>query len=115
MVDDNSILEAIKKQLGFTPEYTAFDQDIILLINAAFSTLGQIGYGPDQTFSIKDKEQKWSEFTTDNMLPSAQSYIWVSVKLAFDPPDRSYVLDALKELKRELEIRLNIQGEGYRT
>ena len=115
MVDDKSILDAIKKQLGFTPDYSAFDQDIILLINAAFSTLSQIGYGPDRAFAITDKDQKWSEFTTDDMLPTAQTYVWVSVKLAFDPPDRSYVLDALKELKRELEIRLNIQGEGYRT
>ena len=114
MIDESSILDTIKKQLLLVNQ-DAFDEDVILLINAAFATLNQLGYGPDKTFAITSKDEKWIDFTTDDMLATAQSYIYISVRMVFDPPDRSNILEALKELKKEQESRLNIQGEGYRT
>ena len=39
----DSILDTIKKLLGIQPEYTSFDEDIIVGINSAFAALNQIG------------------------------------------------------------------------
>lgn len=46
----DSILLTIKKMLGLTEEYTAFDPDIIVLINSAFMTLEQLGVGSQKHF-----------------------------------------------------------------
>ena len=61
-----SILTSIKKLLGITEEYEHFDQDIIMHINSVFMILTQIGVGPEDGFTISDKETKWNEFTNDD-------------------------------------------------
>lgn len=111
----DSILDTIKKMLGDDPSYDAFDTDIIIGINSAFMYLYQLGVGPSTPFSIKDKESKWSDFIgQDNKNYEAiKSYIYFRVKLGFDPPTSSFVLDSMKEQIRELEWRLNMQSEQF--
>lgn len=102
-----SILTDVKKQLGGIDEmYTAFDDDIIPLINSEFSQLNQLGVGPTSGFSIDSKEQTWDQFFTDPRLNFIPEYVALGVKLIFDPPQSSYVMGHLKERRSELEWRL---------
>lgn len=111
-----SILEDIKKQIGFDPSYTVFDPDLILLINSEFATLYQAGVGPaDKAFRITGPSETWDEFfegKTD--LESVKDYIFLQVKIIFDPPANSFVLDAYKAKAEELLWRLNVADDpGY--
>ena len=103
-----SILTSIKKLLGIQEEYTNFDNDIIMHINSTFSTLTQLGVGPSNGFSIKDKSSTWDEFISDTRLECVKSYIYLKVKLLFDPPSTSAVMDSINRQINEYEWRINV-------
>lgn len=105
----DSILTSIKKMLGITEEYEHFDQDIIMHINTVFMILNQLGVGPSEGFSINDKNAIWSDFVSDmNKIEAVKSYMYLKVKLLFDPPLSSSVVESIKNQINELEWRLNI-------
>jgi hypothetical protein len=107
-----SILSSTKKSLNLAEDYTAFDDDIIMHINSAFSTLWQLGVGPVGGFMIEDKEPTWDAFLgSDPRLNHVKSYVFLRVKLLFDPPQSGYATSAIKEQIKELEWRLNVQRE----
>lgn len=112
--DKDSILISIKKLLGISREYKNFDTDIIMHINTVFMTLNQIGVGPDEGFMIEDEKDEWSDYIDESQynFNSVKSYIHLRVKLLFDPPTNSTVMEALKESIKELEWRLNIEAES---
>lgn len=102
-----SILTSIKKLLGIEESYEIFDSDIILYINSAFSTLTQLGVGPKEGFSIKDKTTTWSEYlNNDPRLDLIKNYVFLKVKLIFDPPTSSSVQSAYERMIQELEWRI---------
>jgi len=108
-----SILTSVKKVLGLDDDYTAFDPDIIMFINSAFSTLNQLGLGPDTGFSITDKDTTWDAFIgTDDRLNSVKIYVYLKVRSMFDPPQTQYLVEAMKQQIQELEWRLNVVREG---
>lgn len=110
---DDSILTSTKKILGLAEDYTAFDADIITHINAAFSTLTQLGIGPDEGFLIEDADTDWDEFIgTDKLYNSVKSYVFLKTKQLFDPATTSYVLASMEKQIAELEWRLNVTREG---
>ena len=105
----DSILTSIKKLLGITEEYESFDQDIIMHINSAFMILNQLGVGPKSGFSINDKSSTWDEFIPESSnLEAVKTYVHLKVKLMFDPPLSSTVIEAIKSQINELEWRLNV-------
>ena len=109
---DESILTSIKKLLGISEDYDYFDQDIIMHINAAFMVLTQLGIGPSEGFLITDDTDTWSDFIDDlTNLGSIQSYVYMKVKLMFDPPQNSFTVDSMQKLVNELEWRLNIAAD----
>lgn len=111
---ETSILNSIKKVLGIAADYTAFDEDIIMHINTAFSTLAQLGVGPVGGFMIQDETAVWSDFlglVVDEQFNSVKSYIFLRVRLLFDPPTTSYLINAYQDQIRELEWRLNVHRE----
>ena len=98
--------------LGIDEEYDCFDTDIILHINSVFMILTQMGVGPSEGFTISDKTTTCDEFLQDTKkLESVRSYVYLKVKLLFDPPLSSAVMDATNRLISELEWRLNVAGE----
>ena len=102
-----SILNDIKKLLGITEDYHAFDTDIIVHINTTFSILNDMGIGPEKPFSIVNSENKWSEFINDDeTLLKVKTYIYLKVRLLFDPPQSSSVLEAYNNQIKELEWRM---------
>lgn len=105
----DSILTSIKKLLGITEEYDHFDQDLIMHINSVFGILTQLGVGPVGGFHIKDKESTWTEFVSEgSKLEAIKSYIYLKVKLLFDPPLSSAVMESTNRLISELEWRINV-------
>ena len=102
-----SVLTSIKKLLGIEESYEIFDPDIILYINSAFSTLTQLGVGPKEGFSIKDKTTTWSEYlNNDPRLDLIKNYVFLKVKLIFDPPTSNSVQSAYERMIQELEWRI---------
>lgn len=112
----DSILDTIKKMLGVDSSYDVFDIDIITHINSVFMNLFQIGVGPTTPFSITDNKAKWSDFIGEDntKYEAVKSYIYFKVKLAFDPPTSSFVLESIKQQIAELEWRLNMQSEEFK-
>lgn len=105
----DSILTSVKKMLGITEEYTHFDMDLIMHINSVFAILNQLGVGPSEGFAISDDTSTWSEFTSNKLeLEQVKSYMYVKVKLIFDPPSSSAVIDSMNRLVNEFEWRLNV-------
>ena len=110
---EQSILTSTKKLLGIEADYTAFDLDIILHINSVFSTLHQIGVGPSDGFMIEDATTNWSSFTSGNAtINSVKSYLYLRVRILFDPPATSFAIEAMRSQVRELEWRLNVAVES---
>lgn len=104
-----SILTSTKKLLGITEEYEHFDKDIIMHINTVFLTLNQIGVGPEEGFLIEDDSAEWSDFIEDSaQLQAVKSYMYLRVKLLFDPPLSSAVIESSNRMIAELEWRLRL-------
>lgn len=111
-----SILTDIKKMLGITETYTAYDQDIIVAINSCFSTLHQLGVGPEKAFKIEDKTSVWDDFIGDHeAIESVKSYIFIKTKLIFDPPLNGAVMESYKEMVKEYEWRLSTADDLVRN
>ena len=115
-----SILTSVKKLLGIAEEYTAFDLDIIMSINSVFAILEQLGVGPDGGFSIIDSSTTWNDYFGASedieQNEAVKNYIALKVKLMFDPPTSSTVMQATTNLTSELEWRLNVacdKTHGY--
>lgn len=107
-----SILTSTKKNLGLDASYTVFDEDILTHINSAFATLNQLGIGPEDGYAIEDASATWDAFFGENLkYSSIKTYVYLSVKLLFDPPSTSYYVTAIEKQKQELEWRLNVVRE----
>ena len=98
--------------LGMTEDYDAFDTDILVGINSVILSLHQLGIGPEEGFTVTSKEEKWSDLlgTDDILLQAAQQYIFLKVRLIFDPPSASAHIEAMKNAISELEWRLTLQA-----
>jgi hypothetical protein len=109
---ETSILISTKKILGLDADYTVFDLDVITHINTAFSTLTQLGVGPADGFMIEDDSAVWTDFIADDLqYNSVKSYVFLRVRQLFDPPQTSYLIDAVDRQIKELEWRLNVHRE----
>lgn len=108
-----SILTSIKKLLGIQSDYKQFDTDLVLHINSVFMILTQLGVGPENGFTIKDETSNWEEFisSNDKNFEAVKSYMYLKVKLLFDPPLSSAVMESAKQSINELEWRLNVSAE----
>ena len=112
---NQSILTSVKKMLGMTEDYEPYDPVIIMHINAVLTILNQLGVGPSEGFSISDKTSTWSDFIADDKkLEAVKSYVYLKVKLLFDPPSSSIVMEAMSRMVNELEWRLNAEAESNR-
>jgi len=112
---ENSILTSVKKMLGMAEDYTAFDDDILIHINSVFSTLMQLGIGPIDGFTIEDDTVEWDDYVTAgvpaNELNSVRTYVFLKLRLIFDPPQSSYFIASMERQIAEFEWRLNVARE----
>ena len=105
---ETSILTSIKKLLGVAEDYIEFDEDIITHINSVFLNLTQLGVGPEEGFMIEDDTAVWEDFINNSIqLQAVKTYVYLKVKLLFDPPLSSSVTESINRMIAELEWRLN--------
>lgn len=108
-----SILQSVKKMLGIEPEYGHFDSDIIMHINSVLLILNQLGVGPSNPYLITGADETWNDFFVDNTpIELVKSYIYLKVRLIFDPPTTGVLHEAMERQVKEFEWRLNVQAEG---
>lgn len=109
----DSILTSIKKLLGITKECTSFDPDLIIHINSVFLILQQLGVGPEEGFSITGEYETWDQFLPEGIknLEAVKSFMHIKVRLLFDPPTSSAVMEAMNHMASEFEWRLNVAAE----
>lgn len=112
--NDDSILDSIKKLLSIDPTDTTYDIDVILHINSVFSTLQQLGLGPASALYIEDNTTKWSDFIGANPnVAAVKSYVYMRVKLMFDPPTTSFALDAFQQQINQNEWRFTVAADEF--
>ena len=110
IITKNTILIDIKKLLGLSEEDKSFDKDVIININSVFNTLSQLGVN-DNYERLKTGEETWDDFYPENsedFVELIKTYMYLKLRLIFDPPLNSSILNSFKESIRELEWRLNI-------
>lgn len=117
---EEKILSSIKKLLGLNDGVTVFDTDIVIHINTVFANLAQMGVGPQNTegknigFKISTGDEVWGDFTANDILiENVKTYVYIKVKMVFDPPTSSALIDAYNAQAKELEWRLYTQEGGY--
>lgn len=110
-----SILDTIKKLLGLDPEYTVFDTDIIVYINSTLMTLNQLGVGIDPEFQVSSNRDTWRDFLGPDVKDqqALPTYVYLKVRLLFDPPASSFGQEALRKQAEEFEWRLNVQSDEF--
>lgn len=109
---DDSILNSVKIQLGIPKDHTEFDEQLIRHINSVFISLYQIGAGPEEGFSIESRYDEWNDFSKNRMLVNAvREYMYLKVKILFDPSTSSAVGDSIKDQLKELEFRINVASD----
>lgn len=108
----SSILNSQKKLLGIDSEYKVFDDDLIMHINTIFGTLHQLGVGPSYQFSIDSADDIWSGFTTNGtLINEVKTYMYLSLRLLFDPPANSFVYSGMKQQLDEYTWRLTVKAD----
>ena len=113
---EESILTSIKKLLGIEDDDTSFDLDVLIHINTALAILNQLGVGPNDGIFVADKSTLWEAVLADNkFLVPAKSYVFLKVKLLFDPPLSSAAIESMNKLIAEFEWRLTVLVETPNT
>ena len=111
---DENILDSIKILLGIQPDDFNFDAEILMHINSVFMILHQLGVGPTTAFKITSNSEDWDDFLTTSVdLEAVKSYIFLKVRLLFDPPQNSFLVDSIEKQIAEFEWRLQVQSEPY--
>lgn len=111
----DSILTTIKELLGLTSDYNKFDSELIVQINSVLMILSQLGVGGSRPFQITGSEETWSDFLGDDIdrYAGVKVYIYYKVKLNWDPPTSSGIIQSMERTIAEFESRLNIQAEFF--
>ena len=110
--DADSILDSVKKMLGVDLVDDSFDMELIIFINDVFSKLNQLAVGPTTTYVIDDRLDKWTDFLLDRAdLNMVKTYMYLQVRITFDPPTNPSLLENMMKRIQEYEWRLNVQAE----
>lgn len=109
---EDSILKSTKKILGIRDDYTAFDLDVMTHINSTFAILEQIGI-PLSGFKVEDDTLKWSDLSLpQDQLAMIKTYVYLKVRMLFDPPTTSFLIEAMNNQLQEHLYRISYLREA---
>ena len=114
---EESILNSIKKLIGgFDSSDRSFDTDLIMAINTALMVIMQEWHGMDHAFIVEDETATWSDLLGDDVTDyeAVKTLVYLKVRMIFDPPTSSTLIDAMKEQINDLEWRLYIWKDNER-
>lgn len=109
-IDNESILTSIKKLLQIDEMYEAYDADIMIHINTFLTRVNQLGIGK-RNFYIYDKSATWKDFLGDTeaiRYQQAKDYVYLKIRLIFDPPQNSATIKAFEDNAKMLEWMLYV-------
>lgn len=111
-----SILNSCKTMLGIDPDVPVFDQELIIHINSGFSVLHQLGVGPQDKaqFIISDDTANWEDFIKggdSEVIQMVKSFMYLKLRLIFDPPSNSFTITSFETQMKELEWRLSVEAD----
>lgn len=105
----DSILSSVKKLIGISDDDRSFDLDIMLNINAASSTLFQLGV-LSKPYTVTSKEDTYADIlpeASEDVVNQVKMYFVYKTRLGFDSSTLSgTVIEVIKEMIREAEYRL---------
>lgn len=108
----DSILETMLTVAGDSPSMPAYKTDIMMFVNGLFGRLKNLGIGPEEGFYITGDEETWDDFMDEGSERAAvQSYMTFKIKLMFDPPQNSAVLQSYERLAAEFEWNAQMDAE----
>lgn len=108
----SSILNDVKQQLGLATDYTPFDVTLILHINSVLSNLHQLGIGPPEGLEIVDDSEEWVLLIGNNKrLNMVKTYVYLKVRLVWDPPTTAHAIRAVEEEIEQLAWRIKVAKE----
>ncbi len=103
------ILDSIKQMNGIDLSDTSFDQELMMFINGALMVMTQLGVGPSTGFRITSSYDTWTDFLGDRTdVDLIFTDIHQRVRLAFDPPQNSFLVSAIKEQIKENDWRIEV-------
>lgn len=109
---EDNILTSIKELLGVGKDESPFDMDIKIHINTALSILTNLGIGPSTGFRVRNGTELWSDFIpADKNLEDVITYVYIKVKLIFDPPLSSAVIASYESMLKELTFYINCEAD----
>lgn len=98
------IIEDVKKALAIEPNNLGYDGELYININAAKSTLVQLGV-VELDITI-DETTSWPVFNSDVVGELAIQYLVLKVKYIFDPTASETIQRAYTETLKEYESRI---------
>lgn len=107
----NSILATVKEALGVELDYSGFDTEITVAINAAIFELKQLGIDIPDGFAITGIEETWDQMYDDaeGGIEAAKNFIILKTRLSFDPPSTSFLISAIDRQLLQLQWRLMVE------
>lgn len=110
---NDSILNTVKKLLGIPQDVDDFDNDLIVYINTVFSMVNQMGIGPLKCYKITNASDKWSDFDNRLDMEDFKTYMYLKVKMLFDPPANNQIMESYNKVIQELEFRIHSLWDMY--
>lgn len=112
---NDTILGSVKKMNNVAEDDTSFDQELIMYTNSALMTIMQEWHGMDHAFRIEDGSETWEDLLGDDIdYEGVKQLLGLKVRLTFDPPSNSAVLQAIKDQIADLEWRMYIWKDNDR-
>lgn len=112
-MNDNSILNDIKVLCGIPIDVKDFDTVLVLHCNTVFAGLTQMGLGPSTGFYISDDTYIWADIINGDVnLHNVKTYVYLKVKMLFDPPANATLLQSMEAQAKEYEWRICIELEN---
>lgn len=108
----DSILFTIKNMLGLEEDYEVFDQHLIVLINAAFFELYQLGVHSESVFKITDDSDTWEDFGSYEYMDAITNFIYLKVLKSFDSPSATVLVNSIEKELEDLRFRLMVESDG---
>ena len=112
---NDNILASIKKMNNVLEDDKSFDQDLILYINSVLMVIMQEWHGMDHAFRLEDGTETWDDLLGDDVdYEGVKELIGLKVRLMFDPPTSSTVLQAINDQIKDLEWRMYVWKDNIR-
>lgn len=117
-MNTDSILNTIAKMILGSFDDSGVEQeqpfmtDLIIHINSVIAILAQRGVGPEEGFAVTGSTETWQDWLGDRKdLEMVKSLMYMRIRLMFDPPQNSFLVNSMEKLCDEYEWRAGIQAD----